>query len=167
MINLLSASRRRETLSEEGDGEYPTMATEMENTDRVGRVIEEAFNRGKLDVINDVMASDYVCYEPSVPEEIRGPEEFKEYVQMNRTAFPDLTLSLEDRVVEGNKIADRYTSRGTHEGEFRSIAPTGNEFEGTVMVIHYFEDGKCVADYALTDALGLLSQLGVVEPPGE
>jgi predicted ester cyclase len=167
MINLLSASRRRETLSEEGDGEYPTMATEMENTDRVGRVIEEAFNRGKLDVIDDVMASDYVCYEPSVPEEIRGPEEFKEYVQMNRTAFPDLTLSLEDRVVEGNKIADRYTSWGTHEGEFRGIAPTGNKFEGTVMVIHYFEDGKCVADYALTDALGLLSQLGVVEPPGE
>jgi predicted ester cyclase len=101
------------------------MATEMENTDRVDRVIEEAFNRGELDVIDDVMASDYVCYEPSVSEEILGPEGFKEYVQMHRTAFPDLTLSLEDRVVEGDKIADRFTSRGTHEGEFRGIAPHG------------------------------------------
>lgn len=143
------------------------MATEMENTDRVDRVIEEAFNRGELDVIDDVMASEYVGYEPSLPEEIRGPEAFKEYVQMNRTAFPDLTLSLEDRVVEGEKIADRFTSRGTHEGEFRGIAPTGNEFEGTVMVIHHFENDECVADYALTDALGLLTQLGVVEPPEE
>lgn len=141
------------------------MATVTENTERVDRVVEEAFNRGKLDVIDEVMASNYVCYEPSVPEEIRGPEGFKEYVRMNRTAFPDLTLQLEDRVVEGDKIADRFTSRGTHEGEFRGIAPTGTEIEGTVMVIHHFEDGKCVADYALTDALGLMQQLGVVEPP--
>lgn len=143
------------------------MVTETETTNRVDRVIEEAFNNGELDVADEVMASNYVLHDPSRPQEFRGPEGFKEYVRTTRTGFPDLTLTVEDRVVEGDKIADRLSTRGTHEGEFLGIEPTGREIEGSVMVIHHFEDGKCVADHAITDALGLMQQLGVVELPTE
>lgn len=143
------------------------MSTEMENVNRVDRVIEEAFNRGELGVIDEVVASDYEMHLPNAPKEFRGPEGFKEFVQLYRTAFPDLTLTVEDRVVGENKIADRIVSQGTHEGDFMGIAPTGEEVETTSMVIHVFEDGECIDDYGLIDNLGLLQQLGVVELPEE
>lgn len=143
------------------------MPTETEYTKRVDRVIEEAFNNGDLEVIDEVMASEYEMHVPNAPQGFRGPEGFKEFVQMYRTGFPDLALSVEDRVVEGNKIADRIISRGTHEDEFMDILPTGTEIETTSMVIHHLEDGECVADYGLVDNLGLLQQLGVVESPTE
>ena len=143
------------------------MSTETENTNRVDRIIEEAWNNGNLDIIDELVASDYEMHVPNTPKEIRGPEGFKEFIQVFRTAFPDLTLSVEDRVVEGDKIADRIVAQGTHEGEFMSIEPTGKEIETPSLVIHYLEDGKVAADDGLIDNLGLLQQLGVVEPPTE
>lgn len=141
------------------------MPTQTENTKRVDRIIEEAWNNGNLEVIGDLVDSDYKLHVPNAPKEFRGPEGFKEFIQMYRTAFPDLTLSVEERVVEGDKIADRIIARGTHEGEFMGIEPTGKETETTTMVIHYLDDGMVVADDGLIDNLGLLQQLGVVEPP--
>ena len=143
------------------------MSIQTENTKRVDRIIEDAWNNGNLDVIDELVASDYELDVPNAPKEFRGPEGFKEFIQMFRTAFPDLTLSVEDRVVNGDKIADRITAHGTHEGEFMGIEPTGTEIEVTSMVIHYFEDGRVVADRGLLDNLGLLQQLGVIEPLGE
>lgn len=143
------------------------MPTQTESTKRVDRIIEEAWNEGNLEVIDELVAGDYELHVPSAPKEFRGPEGFKEFVRMYRTAFPDLTLSVEDRVVEGDKIADRIVSRGTHEGELMGIEPTGRETEITSMVIHHLEDGEVVADYGLLDNFGLLQQLGVVEPPTE
>jgi steroid delta-isomerase-like uncharacterized protein len=143
------------------------MSTQTENTKHIDRIIEEAWNNGNLEVIDELVASDYELHVPNAPKEFRGPEGFKEFVQMYRTAFPDLTLSVEDRVVEGDKIADRMVSRGTHEGELMSIEPTGKETEMMSMVIHHLEDGKVVADDGLLDNLGLLQQLGVVELPTE
>jgi predicted ester cyclase len=79
------------------------MVTETEETNRVDRVIEEAFNNGELDVIDEVIASNYEMHGSSATWEFRGPEGFKENVRMHRTAFPDLTLTVEDRVVEGTR----------------------------------------------------------------
>ena len=143
------------------------MSTRTENTKRVDRIIEEAWNNGNLEVIDELVANDYELHVPNAPNEFHGPEGFKDFIRMFRTAFPDLTLSVEDRVVEGDKIADRITARGTHEGEFMGIEPTGRQIETPSMVIHHLEDGTVVADNGLLDNLGLLQQLGVVEPPTE
>lgn len=86
------------------------MSTQTENTKHVGRIYEEAWNNENLEVIDELVASSYEQHFPNAPKEFRGPEGFKEFVRMYRTAFPDLTLSAEDRVVEGDKIADPVMS---------------------------------------------------------
>lgn len=146
------------------------MVTKTEDTKRVDRLVEEAFNNGELGVIDEVVASDYVFKGPAasaMPQEIHGPEGFKELVRMWRSAFPDFQMEVEERFVDGDTIIDHFEAQGTHEGEFMGIEPTGKEVEITTIGIHHMEDGKCVADYVVTDTFGLMQQLGVVEPPGE
>jgi predicted SnoaL-like aldol condensation-catalyzing enzyme len=82
------------------------MSTE-ENKALARRVLEEMFNKGNLDLADEVFAPDYVDHDPAMPEDIRGPEGFKEYVSMFRTAFPDLHLEIEDQVAEGDKVVTR------------------------------------------------------------
>jgi len=104
-----------------GRGGDPSIVTETENTKHVDGVIEEAWNEGNLAVIDEAIAADYELHVPNAPKEFHGPDGFKEFVRMYRNAFPDLTLSVEDRVVEGDKIADRIETRGTHEGELYGL----------------------------------------------
>ena len=82
------------------------MSTE-ENKALARRVLEEMFNKGNLDLADEVFAPDYVDHDPAMPEDIRGPEGFKEYVSIFRTAFPDIHLEIEDQVAEGDKVVTR------------------------------------------------------------
>lgn len=142
-------------------------ATPTENEELDDRIIEDVISRGELDLVDDLFANDYVMHNPDLPEEIHGPEAFKEYVRMERSAFPDLTCSAEARVIEGNTVATRFTNRGTHEGEFMGIDPTGSEVTVSGIVINRYDNGKLVETHVVGDSLGLLQQLGVVELPGE
>ncbi len=86
---------------------------------------------------------------------------------MYRSAFPDLQATVEDQVAEGDKVASRFTFRGTHRGELAGIPPTGNQVEVTGIVISRIEGGKGAEDWSNYDALGMMQQLGVVPPPGQ
>lgn len=143
------------------------MATKREPTTLVDRVWEEAVENGDMGVIDDAVADDYVCHTPGAPEGIRGPDGFKQYVRTLREAFPDLSVTIDDRLVTEDAIVDRYTLRGTHDGDFRGIPPTGTEIEFTGIVIHYVDDGKVRKDVSEFDVLDVMQQLGVVESPGE
>ena len=143
------------------------MATQEQTTTLVDRVWDEALENGDVDVIDDAMTDDYVCHTPGAPEGIRGPEGFKQYVRTLRAAFPDLSVTIDDRLVTEDAIVDRYTTRGTHEGDFRGISPTGTEIEFTGIVIHYLDNGKIRKDVSEFDVLDVMQQLGVVDPPGE
>jgi predicted ester cyclase len=99
----------------------------QENKALARRVLEEMFNKGNLNLADEVFAPDYVDHDPAMPEDIRGPEGFKEYVSIFRTAFPDIHLEIEDQVAEGDKVVTRWTGTGTHEGDLMGIAPTGNK----------------------------------------
>lgn len=129
--------------------------------------IERVWNDGDLSVVDEHYADDYVLHDPSLPEDVHGPEGFKSYVREFRAAFPDLEVVDYDVITEGDTAAIRYTWRGTHEGELMGIEPTGTEVEGTGMAFSRFEDGKAQEDWIVDDVLGLLRQLGVVEPLGE
>ncbi len=78
-------------------------------------------------------------------------------------AFPDLRFEIDDLVAEGDKVLAYVTMRGTHEGEFQGIAPTGRSFETTAMHLFRVRDGKAVEHWAVRDDLRLLLQLGVVD----
>ena len=129
--------------------------------------IERIWNEGDLSFVDEHYDDEYVLHDPSLSEDIHGPEGFKSYVREFRTAFPDLEVIDYQMIAEGDTVAVRYTWRGTHEGELEGIEPTGTQVEGTGMAFVRFEDGKVREGWILDNTLGLLQQLGVVEPFGE
>jgi steroid delta-isomerase-like uncharacterized protein len=138
------------------------MNTSDENKDISRRADEELFNRGNLSIADELFASNFVYHDPVSHEEWRGPESVKSYATMLRVAFPDLHQTIEEQIAEGDKVAYRWTARGTHQGEFMGIAPTGNRVEMTGISIARLIDGKIEEIWENYDALGMLQQLGIV-----
>jgi steroid delta-isomerase-like uncharacterized protein len=138
-----------------------------ENKEKIRRVFEEAFGQGKVEVIDEVLHSDFVCYDPnSEAGEVRGAETIKGEVGYFHNAFPDFFWRVEDQVAEGDKVTSRYTFGGTHQGEFFGIAGTGKRIEITGINIDRFdEDGKLIEEWAEYDLLGAMRQLGAVPEP--
>jgi steroid delta-isomerase-like uncharacterized protein len=130
------------------------------------RVIEEAWNQGNLDALNELVAPNYVGHDTLGPE-IHGLEGFKKRVHSLRTAFPDLHLTVEDMFADGDVVITRFNSRGTHKGNFQGAAPTGKHCHVSGITISRFSDGKLVEAWVQTDALGLMQQLGVVPAVGQ
>ena len=133
-----------------------------ENKALARRVIEEMFNNGNLDVADELIAQDYVDHDPAMPEDVHGPEGFKEYVSAYRSAFPDLHIQIEDQIAEGNKVATRWTGTGTHEGELAGIARTGNRVTLPGMEIVRIYEGKLVEGWEGYDSMTMMRQLGVM-----
>jgi predicted ester cyclase len=82
-------------------------------------------------------------------------------------AFPDVHITIEEQIAEGDKVVSRWTDRGTHQGEFMGIAPTGKRIEYTGISIDRIADGKIVESLLESDRLGLMRQLGAVTEPGQ
>ena len=136
-----------------------------ENKAVLHRLAEEIFNKGNISVVDEIIAPDYVFHGP-VGMEYKGPEGFKQMVTMYRNAFPDLHMTVEDMVAEGDKVAHRLTIRGTHKGELMGIAPTGKQVTITGIIIVRFVGGKEVEAWSTMDLLGMMQQLGVAPPMG-
>jgi predicted ester cyclase len=113
------------------------------------------------DLVDEVYASDVVWHEPD-GEEIPGTEEAKQFISLYKTAFPDMTITVEDVVAEGDKVVTRVSTRGTHQGETEEFGPpTGRQIEGDIVTISRIEGGKIVEDWDSYDNLSLLQQLGL------
>jgi predicted ester cyclase len=91
----------------------------------------------------------------------------RDYYVALREGFPDMRLSSEDVIAEGEKIANRYTFYGTHRGAYMGVAPTSKLVISPGMVLHHFRGGKIIETWQSTDALGFLTQLGVAQPLGQ
>ncbi len=136
-----------------------------ENKAVVRRVWEEIANQGNFAIANELIAKNFVYHAPGSPE-LHGPEGFTQLLGMFRNAFPDLHFTIEDMFAEGDKVASRYTARGTHQGELMGLPPTGRRVTETGIVISQVFEGKLVEDWHSPDNQGLAQQLGVVTIPG-
>ena len=94
----------------------------------VRRLFEEVWNKGNLSVADELFAPNYDHHDPSTPDFGRGPESEKKRATLYRTAFPDLRLTIEDIIAEGDAVMARWSCRGTHNGDLSGIAPTGKQF---------------------------------------
>jgi predicted ester cyclase len=94
-------------------------------------------------------------------------EGFKGVFALVFSAFPDYQSTVEDQVAEGDKVVTRFSSQGTHQGEFLGIAPTGNRVRVTGIDIDRVEEGKIVEHWSEADLLGMMTQLGVIPEPGQ
>ena len=133
-----------------------------ENKAIVRQQEEELFTQGNLDAADEVYAPDYVGHDPSNSEEVRGLEAAKRAASDYRQAFPDLRVTVEDLIAEGDRVAARLRFRGTHLGELDGIAPTGRRVDCTGIVISRIEEGKIAEDWANFDDLGMMQQLGLI-----
>ena len=133
-----------------------------ENKALVRREEEELFSGGNLDAADEIYAADYVGHDPSNPEDVRGLQAAKQAAAEYRQAFPDLRVTVEDLIAEGDRVAARLRVRGTHLGELNGIAPTGRRVDCSGIVISRIEEGKIAEDWANFDDLGMMRQLGVI-----
>jgi len=133
-----------------------------ENKEKARRLMEEAFGQGNLEVVEEVLDPNFVCYDPnSEAEEVRGADTMKQEIEWFRNAVPDITYTEVDQVAERDKVVTRYTATGTHQGEFFGIAPTGNRIEMSGIQIDRFdESGKMVEEWPEYDLLGAMRQMG-------
>jgi predicted ester cyclase len=132
--------------------------TEEENKASFRRYLEEAWNQSNLEVIDEIFDR-YISHQPDGSVHERGPEDVKRFVGEFRSAFPDLRLIIEEQLAEGDKVVSRGTIRGTHQGEFRGIAPTGEGMEIPGMAVFRFsEEGKVVESWDSYDQLSLMRQ---------
>jgi steroid delta-isomerase-like uncharacterized protein len=134
-----------------------------ENKALARRFVDEVYNKGNVDFIDEVVVPNWVEHDPSSPEGMNsGVEGAKRFVEMYRNAFPDLRVTAEDLIAEGDKVVMRWTARGTHQGELMGIPPSGNRVEVTGINIDRMEGGKVVESWSNYDTLGLMQQIGAV-----
>ena len=126
------------------------------------RIIEEIFGGGNYDLADALVGSDAVGHDPALPEPVKGPEGLKEAARGYRAAFPDLKLTVDIAIAEGDFVTVRWTARGTHKGDLFGIAPTGKQATVTGITIDRYAGGKIAESWTNWDTLGLLQQLGAV-----
>jgi steroid delta-isomerase-like uncharacterized protein len=129
------------------------------------RFFDEVFSKGRLELVDELFATDYVGHPSGNEEPNRGPEGVKEYVAGLRGAASDLKIRIDDQIAEGAKVATRWTARGTHDGELMGIAPTGRPVSVTGITIQHLRDGKVVEGWTNWDGMSLLQQLGGIPGP--
>jgi steroid delta-isomerase-like uncharacterized protein len=130
----------------------------------VRRQYEEGLNRRNLGIMSECLTADYVHHMPMSPEPL-GLGPFEEMLNGFLAAFPDMQVTLEDLVAEGDRVAARTSFRGTHRGEFMGIPATGKQVAFTGNDIYRIVDGRIAEEWAQFDALGLMQQLGAVPLP--
>ncbi len=138
-----------------------TQTSTEENKVNIRRVVEELYSRGDLAVAEELYSTNYIRHDPATPNVGTGVGAVKQVANTYRTAFPDLELTAEDVVAEGDKVLARWSARGTHLGELQGAAPTGKRFEITGLTLMQFADGRIVEEWTNWDVLGMLRQLGV------
>jgi len=138
-----------------------------ENKTLVRRHWEEASRRGLQAVLDEFLAPDVVSHPPgsASPAPVYGVEAWKRFTAAQFGAFPDLAVTVEDLIAEGDTVGARVTARGTHAGELMGLPPTGRRVTFSGMEVFRIADGKILEQWGEFDGLGLMQQLGVVPTP--
>ena len=135
----------------------------------VRKFFDEAINRGDLDAFDAVCSPDYVWHGGSDPEQlgdVHGLDAFKEAVAAFFRGFPDLEVTIEDAIGEGDRVAVRFREVGTHNGEFVGIPATGRTVTFAGMGIYRVENGLLAEEWFVDDSRAILEQLGAkLVPP--
>jgi steroid delta-isomerase-like uncharacterized protein len=138
----------------------------LEENKALSRRFIEGYVRGDTEIVDKLLAPDFVFYDPSSKTgEVRA-EDMKASIEWIHDAFPDARVTIEDQVAEGDKVVSRYTVRGTHRGEIMGVAPTGKLVRHTGHQTDRISGGKIAESWTNWDALGLLQEIGAVPTLG-
>ncbi len=132
------------------------------------RVVEEAWNQGKMEVLDEEFATEYVYHQSPSPD-IEGLEAYKQYIVDTRNSYPDFKLTIEEMIIKGDKIVVRGTFSGTNTGELPEygIPATGKQVTFNWCLVSHRMNGKTTEEWNYVDSLGLMQQLGFTLTPPE
>lgn len=130
----------------------------------VRQLFDQAFNQGNLIIVDELVSAELTTHMPSwgLPASRLG---FKQMIANLRAAFPDLRCTIEDEIVQGDKLAAHWTMRGTHQGAYFGNLPTGRPVAVQGFIFARSAAGRIAENWILIDQMGLLQQLGIVPPP--
>jgi steroid delta-isomerase-like uncharacterized protein len=134
-----------------------------ENKELVRRFVEEFWNEGNAAAADELMAVDAEIHMPT--GELVDLDGLKGFAGAFRGSFPDWHSTFEELIAEGDRVAERWTGRGTHRGELQGIAPTDRRVEVPGSVFYRIVDGKIVEFRGQLDMMGLMQQLGAIPSP--
>ena len=123
------------------------------------------YEQGNIELLDELLAPDYINHTPATPDLPTGPEGVKGVVTMFRGAMLDLRVVVEDMIAEDDKVAVRYTLEGTHEGELFGVPPTGQRLSIKSITVERVSNGKIRDHWRVTDSLDMMQQLGVIPAP--
>lgn len=128
------------------------------------RLYDEAINGYNLDLLDEVMADDFVEHE-ALPGMSTDREAPKQLFAMVHAAFPDFRMIVEDMIAEDDKVVARLRLLGTHKGEFMGVPATGNEIDIAAIDILQFRGDHIIAHWGVTDMGAMMEQMGAGGPP--
>jgi steroid delta-isomerase-like uncharacterized protein len=134
------------------------MSTTEQNKAAYRRFIDVAFNEGRLERLGELITPNYVFHDapPGTPP---GPDAIRQVVTMFRGAFPDLKITIEDQIAEGDEVCSRATTRGTHRGTIFGISATHRVVTMTGLTLVRIVDGRVAESWVKNDVMGLMKQL--------
>ena len=135
-----------------------------ENKALVRRFFAE-IDKGNIDAMDEMVAEDYIDHNPSPFVTATGLEGLKQSFRIFEKATPGHHI-IEDQVAEGDKVVTRLTSIGKHDRNLPGAPRTGNEMKMTSITIHRIANGKLAEKWSEKDSIALLTQIGVMKPPG-
>lgn len=137
----------------------------LEDNKAVIRGLFDAFNTGDLNALDGVFAASAVDHMP-IEGQAPGVEGFKQRIAALRTSLPDASFTIESMIAEKDIVAERWTLRGTHGGEFMGIPATGKQVKADMMSFNVLVDGKIVERWRIFDSLDVMQQLGGIPASG-
>jgi predicted ester cyclase len=129
-----------------------------ENKANLYRTFEEVWNKGNWSVIPEVISPDYDH------GNYKGHGGYKQLVTMYRTAFPDIHITIDQVIGEGDWLAYRFTAQGTFKTRFADVEPTGKKAEWSQWAFTRYKDGKVVTNLPLANILDFYQQVGTAPP---
>lgn len=136
-----------------------------EESKAIMRRFWEVWEQGNVELLDELLAPEYINHTLAAPDLPPGPEGVKEVVSMFRSGIPDLRVVIEDMIAEGDRVATRYALEGTHGGHLFGIAPTGRALSIKSMTVERLSGGKIIEHWRVTDELDMMRQLGAIGTP--
>lgn len=132
----------------------------------ISRIADDIWNRGDLDVVDEVMSPAGRYHGPHMPNGVGDRETWRRAIGMYRGAFPDSHVTFNDLIVSGDTVVGRWSATATHTGQLPGVSPTGKRIAIGGITIYRIEGGKVVEAWEQLDMLGMWQQIGVVSLPG-
>ena len=126
------------------------------------RLVDELWGQRNPEVLDEIIAPEFVLHDPSLPDLPKGPEGARQYYEMFVTAFPDIQVTNDKVIASGDHVAALWSARGTHDGNAMGIPPTGRQVTITGQALYRVSNGQIVEEWVHADMVGLLKQLGAI-----